>query len=331
MATARSALLSIRALSQARFRNIPSAYRSCPRCNARQYSDRPDVKETESLDRSEDIFSSNSSNSISSSSGSNIKQLDDGDVDNSTSLRDVDSAISARKGDDQEKEKARKDNADYLKLLLQDDVHVQPDLRALDELKPRTKNVQKKTYKISMSTSHSSQEGVNFASDQNKEWDKTLESLKRSFTAPQLEQLCKDARVPVELFKFYGIRHQKHASKVVRARILMVHRFKMEDPTMSAKRAILRKQKNDKTRQIPTSQLTLLLLALRAQSEVQKLLQYYGVKMRPMRKTDSEGETTELTLSLQGSQKGIDEVEKWIANFREVSLETCARTWVCLH
>ncbi|UZJ53337.1 hypothetical protein CBS101457_002657 [Exobasidium rhododendri] len=307
MATARSGLLSLRTLNRVQPRFRTSTLRACSRCNARQYSDRPDVEthDLENLQQPESYINGSDrrahfDNEEGGSSSSSSSVID--------STRDTRGQVESL---DKDSGKAKKANVDYLNLLIQDDVHVQPGLSALDELRPRLK-------KGHRDLSKAMQEGWRFTSESNKDWKKTLELIKRSFTSPQLEHMCADAGVPKDLYKLYEIRGRKNAPKDVRARLLMVHRFKMEDPAMVSKRALQSQQESNETKQIPIAQLTFLLLALRAQTDVQQLLQYHGVRLRLTKRTDDgSSEPSELALLLQGPKEGIKEVEGWILAFRD--------------
>lgn len=192
------------------------------------------------------------------------------------------------------------ERASFSSLLFPDDVDLKPGLSALDELNPSNNKL---TSSYTKSKTPRNQFEV---------WKRTLDRVKESFTIRQLEDMMVEADLPVSILNQYkGKRNYK--TKAVRAKALMTHRFGMQDPELQAEREAARAKKfqRSKSIELPVSQIALLLLVLRGQSELQRLLQLNRVKVRPSKR---EGDDS-LALYIQGTEQGIEIVQEWILSF----------------
>lgn len=201
---------------------------------------------------------------------------------------------------------AETERASFGSLLLPDDIESKPGLSALDELNPFNNN-SKFTTSYAKSNSPLNPFDV---------WKKTLDRVKQSFTARQLEDMSVEANLPTSILKLYR-KKRTNMTKTIRAKALMTHRFKMEDPELQAEQEAARAKKTQKSKSIEflISQIALLLLVLRGQSDLQRLLQLNRVKVRPSKR---EGEDN-FALHIQGTEQGIEIVREWIYSFVDVS------------
>lgn len=178
-------------------------------------------------------------------------------------------------------------------------INRQPDLAALDQLSPPRRNAG--------TDSH-----VNVDL-----WKKTLKRVMHSFNFHQLEKLCSEADVPRNLLAKYKVKSIQRATKEIRAKVLLLHRFHMTDPALRAQDQALQKARASQMQnlEVPISQIALLLLALSGQAELQRLLQAQRVKLLPV-KVDKDDS---LRMILQGSKQGTANAQIWLSSFLEVS------------
>jgi hypothetical protein len=198
--------------------------------------------------------------------------------------------------------------------LLADDVHSQPGLSALDELNPSNEEV-----KARLTTSNTSNDY--------EVWKETLQRILSSFNYKQLDQMRRDAQVPNNLFKLYRLRRGVRIPKPILVKALMIHRFYLKDSELEAEieAAKARSKQNRQTVKMPLTQIALLLLVLRGQSEMQRLLKLHRVKLTPLKKKGEENPS----LQLAGAGPSIEIVREFIVRFCEVSKSCLLSPIVC--
>lgn len=194
---------------------------------------------------------------------------------------------------------------DAYSQLLPDDLHSQPGLSALDELNPNDKKVKARS--------------TAFASNNTYEiWKETHKAILSSFNHRQLEQMRKDAQVPSHIFKSYRVSRGVRIPKPILVKALMIHRFNMKDPEKEAELEATKARNTQRTQSVvlPITQIALLLLVLRGQSEMQRLVQLHRVKLTPSKKKGEENPS----LRIQGAKPSIDVVRDYVVNFCEVRM-----------
>jgi hypothetical protein len=195
-----------------------------------------------------------------------------------------------------------------LNLLFRDDVESMPGLSALDELNPNAKRINGR------STSSTNQDSTYDV------WNKTLERVMSSFTQRQLWQMGVDAKVPHKMFRAYNVKKGHRPTKKPLVKALISHHFGIKDPHLEAETlaAKAKTKRTTETLEVPITQIALLLLVLRGQSEMQRLGQVHRVKVRPFRKQGDDS----VALLLQGSEQSIEIVRQWVITFCEVRISS---------